>query len=268
MERIVEAVLAPGGVAATAAPGAVAHVVEIGPGRGALTGPLLSRGLSVVALELDGGLAAALRLRLPPERLTIVEGDAVTFDLDALVALAGGPPVPLVGNLPYESATPMVRRFVRRPDLFPRVVVMVQKEVAERIAAGPGTPGYGFLSVDVAAHAAAARLFDVAPGEFSPPPKVVSSVVALVPRPPRPGTAGALAVASAGFASRRKTLLNALGARWGRERAAGALRAAGLPATTRAEEIGLDAFERLAAALPPPGDGGRDVDLPARSGSG
>ena len=160
----------------------------------------------------------------------------------------------------------MVRRFVRRPDLFSRVVVMVQREVADRIVAGPGSPGYGFLTVDVAAHAAASRLFDVAPGEFSPPPKVVSSVVELLPRPPRPRAAAALAVASAGFASRRKTLLNALGARWGREVAAAALARAALPFTTRAEEVDLDAFERLAAALVPPGEDG--VPDPIRRGSG
>jgi 16S rRNA (adenine1518-N6/adenine1519-N6)-dimethyltransferase len=203
-------------------------VVEIGPGRGALTRPLLSRGVRVVAFEIDGVIAAAL-------------------------AEAGAaPPVPLVGNLPYDAATPMIRAFVRRPDLFSRLVVMVQKEVADRLVAPPRNPAYGYLTLDAGAHASARRLFDVKSHAFSPPPKIVSSVLELVPRPASPTAGAALAAASAGFSQRRKTLVNALAPAYGRDEAAAAVGAQGLPPTVRAEELSLADFEALAGRLGPP----------------
>ena len=145
----------------------------------------------------------------------------------------------------------MVRAFARRHDVFSRLVVMVQREVAERICGRPGDDGYGFLSVDIAFHAAARRLFDVPPGDFTPRPKVVSTVVELVPAPPADGAAAAISVASAGFAVRRKTLTNALGAVWGREAASAAVAGAGLSATARAEELAPEAFLGLARLLGP-----------------
>lgn len=226
-------------------------VVEIGPGTGALTRPLLSRGVRVVAVEVDAGLAARLKADLGERGLFLVDGDAREADVGAALSAAGVvPPVPLVGNLPYESATPMIRAFVRRPDLYARLVVMVQKEVAQRLVASPGAEAYGFLSVDVAAHAGARLLFDVARGDFSPPPRVVSAVVELVPRVPEPGTADALLLASAGFTSRRKTLLNALSAVRDREAVRLAIAAAGLKADVRAETLGLPELRSLAARLP------------------
>jgi 16S rRNA (adenine1518-N6/adenine1519-N6)-dimethyltransferase len=145
----------------------------------------------------------------------------------------------------------MVRAFARRGELFSRLVVMVQREVAERICSRPGEDGYGFLSVDLAFHARARRLFDVPPGDFTPRPKVVSSVVELVPVEPAGDAAAAIAVASAGFAVRRKTLTNALGAAWGREAAAAAVAGAGLAPTARAEELPPEAFLALARLLGP-----------------
>lgn len=234
------------------APAAGSWVVEVGPGRGALTRPLLARGVRVLAIEVDARLAAHLTAELGGESLRVVAADALAFDPAAALADAGAaPPVPLVANLPYESATPMVRAFARRRDLFSRLVVMVQREVAERICGRPGEDGYGFLSVDVALHAAARRLFDVPPGDFAPRPKVVSSVVEIVPAEPSEGAAAAIAVASAGFSVRRKTLTNALGAAWGREASAAAVAAAGLPATARAEELPPEAFLGLARLLGP-----------------
>ncbi len=227
-------------------------VLEIGPGRGALTRPLLSRGIRVLAVEIDGLLAARLTAELGCDALRVIEADALRFDPAAALAEAGAaPPVPLVANLPYESATPMVRAFARRPDLFSRLVVMVQREVAERICGRPGEDGYGFLSVDVALHAKARRLFDVPPGDFTPRPKVVSSVVELVPAAAPDGAAAAISVASAGFGVRRKTLTNALGAAWGREAAAAAVAGAGLSPTARAEELAPEAFLALARLLGP-----------------
>ena len=142
-------------------------VLEVGPGRGALTRPLLARGTRVLAVEVDGRLVARLTEELGCDLLRLIEADALRFDPAAALAEAGAaPPVPLVANLPYESATPMVRAFARRRDLFSRLVVMVQREVAERICSRPGEDGYGFLSVDVAFHAKARRLFDVPPGDY------------------------------------------------------------------------------------------------------
>ena len=228
-------------------------VVEIGPGRGALTRPLLSRGIRVVAFEIDGVLADALRRELAGSPLTVLTADALRVDVAAALADAGAaPPVPLVGNLPYESATPMIRAFVRRPDLFSRLVVMVQKEVGDRLVASPRTPAYGYLTLDAGAHAAARRLFDVKPHAFSPPPKVMSTVLELIPRPAGDGAAAALAAASAGFSQRRKTLVNALSPSYGREGAAAAVAALGLLPTVRAEELSLSEFEALAVRLGPP----------------
>ncbi len=227
--------------------------MEIGPGRGALTRALLDRGVRVLAFEIDPPLAARLSVELSERALFVETEDALRADVGATLARIGAePPVPLVGNLPYESATPMIRAFVRRPDLYARLVVMVQKEVADRLVAPPSGDAYGFLTLDVGAHASARKLFDVARGEFSPPPKVTSSVVELVPRSPVPDADAALRVASAGFTSRRKTLVNALAPLWGRERASRSVAEAGLPPTTRAETLGLDAFRTLSHLLGAP----------------
>jgi len=226
--------------------------VEVGPGKGALTRPLLARGLNVLAVEVDARLAARLHEELGGEALRVVEADALAFDAAGALAEAGAvPPVPLVANLPYESATPMVRAFARRRDLFARLVVMVQREVADRICSRPGDDGYGFLSVDVGLHAAARRLFDVPPGDFSPRPKVVSTVIELVPAAPPEDASVAIAVASAGFGVRRKTLVNGLGPVWGREAASEAVASAGLLPTVRAEEVPPEGFLALARRLGP-----------------
>ncbi len=226
--------------------------MEVGPGKGALTRPLLARGLNVLAVEVDARLAARLHEELGGEALRVVEADALAFDAAGALAEAGAvPPVPLVANLPYESATPMVRAFARRRDLFARLVVMVQREVADRICSRPGDDGYGFLSVDVGLHAAARRLFDVPPGDFSPRPKVVSTVIELVPAAPPEDASVAIAVASAGFGVRRKTLVNGLGPVWGREAASEAVASAGLLPTVRAEEVPPEGFLALARRLGP-----------------
>jgi 16S rRNA (adenine1518-N6/adenine1519-N6)-dimethyltransferase len=229
-------------------------VVEIGPGRGALTGALLERGIRVVAFEIDPGLAAALVRDLGERPLFVETADALEVDVAEALERAGAtPPVRLVGNLPYESATPMLRAFVRRADLFSRLVVMIQKEVADRLVAPPGGKAYGFLTLDVGAHASARRLFDVGPSDFTPPPLVTSSVVELVPRVPPEGFEAALKIASAGFTSRRKTLINALTPLWGREKAHASVSALGLLPTVRAETLSLDTFRALVPLLGPPG---------------
>ena len=161
-------------------------VVEIGPGRGALTERLLRRAARVVAVELDSGLAAHLRLKFSGNpRLEVVEGDALDTDLTQW-----GPAV-IAGNLPYYAATPIVEKTVRLP--VPRAVFLVQKEVAERLVAQPGTRAYGFLTVATAMFAGARLLFEVKPSAFYPPPKVDSAVVLLEPRALPSGLDGAQA---------------------------------------------------------------------------
>ena len=152
-------------------------VVEIGPGRGALTELLLARARRVVAIEYDRALAAVLRERYAGDsRLTIVERDVLEVQL---ADVAGGPFV-LVGNVPYYITTPIVFLGLTRPRPL-RAVYLVQREVAERIVAPPGTRAYGALSVNVQAVAHAELLFRVPAGAFRPPPKVESAVVRIVP---------------------------------------------------------------------------------------
>ena len=153
-------------------------VVEIGPGRGGLTEHLLSRAARVIAIEVDRMLAANLRERYAGEsRLDVVENDVLETNLGLL---AGGD-FALVGNVPYFITTPILFHALRPPRPT-RAVYLVQKEVAERLSAAPGTKAYGALTVNVGALASAETLFRVPPGAFSPPPSVDSAVVRITPR--------------------------------------------------------------------------------------
>jgi len=231
-----------------ALPAAPPRVVEIGPGRGALTRPLLARFPRVRAVELDRALAAALPPALgSPAGLEVMAADALEVDLDALAS--GGPWV-LAGNLPYSVGTAIVRRVVRRGDLFPVAVVMVQLEVARRLTAGPGGRDRGLLSLEVEGCAEAELLLTVPARCFAPSPEVTSAVVRLRPRPPdrRPAHLdAALALAATAFTHRRKKLANALA---GTFPGGGAeLAAAGIGAGARAENLTLAQWLALAAAL-------------------
>ncbi len=153
-------------------------VVEIGPGRGALTDILVHRAARVIAIEIDRALAARLRDRHADNpRVTVVERDVLEVDL----AEAAGGPFVLAGNVPYYITTPIIFHALV-PPLPLRAVYLVQREVAERAAAGPGSGTYGALSVNVQAVANVEILFRVAPGAFHPPPKVDSAVIRLTPR--------------------------------------------------------------------------------------
>src|SRR5262249_22097597 len=144
------------------------------PGRGALTEKLIERADRVVAIELDSELAAELRVRRP--ELTLVERNALDVDWNQW-----GPGV-LTGNLPYYIATAMISKYLRAPGELSHAVFLIQKEVAERITAKPGTRDYGYFSVECQFLAEAEYLFTVAPGAFRPPPKVDSAVIRLTPR--------------------------------------------------------------------------------------
>lgn len=191
-------------IAAAACPAHEDLVVEIGPGRGALTEKLLHRAGRVVAIELDPDLAAHLRLKFAVEpHLEIVEGDALATDFGQW------PGAPIAGNLPYYVATPIIERTIRLP--IPRAVFLIQKEVAERLVAQPGTRAYGFLTVATAVFATARILFEVKPSAFRPPPKVDSAVVLLEPHAPLVSEADAfLGFAAHSFRHKRKTLRNNL----------------------------------------------------------
>jgi 16S rRNA (adenine1518-N6/adenine1519-N6)-dimethyltransferase len=207
-------------------------VVEIGPGRGALTEKLLERADRVAAIELDAELAEHIRTRWPAVEL--VEANALDVDWSQWGAGV------LTGNLPYYIATPLISRYLRRPGLLSSAVFLIQKEVAERITAKPGTREYGYFSVECQFLARTEYLFTVPPGAFRPPPKVDSAVIRLTPN--QVVDTAFLAFVSICFRQKRKTLKNNL-------------REAYDPApdiSRRAEELTVDEFADLFRTLGPP----------------
>jgi 16S rRNA (adenine1518-N6/adenine1519-N6)-dimethyltransferase len=186
------------------------HLVEIGPGPGALTAQLLARTPRIDAVEIDRDLAQALRERWP-ETLTLHEGDALDFDFTQLAAQRGGK-LRLAGNLPYNISTPLLFHFLAHRAVISDLTVMLQREVVERMAAPPGSGEYGRLTVMLAPWFDIDHLFDVGPGAFQPPPRVWSAVARLdVLAQPRFELPAAFAeVVSRAFSQRRKTLRNSL----------------------------------------------------------
>ncbi|HXK02544.1 MAG TPA: 16S rRNA (adenine(1518)-N(6)/adenine(1519)-N(6))-dimethyltransferase RsmA [Verrucomicrobiae bacterium] len=178
-------------------------VIEIGPGRGALTGKLLERADRVIAIEVDAELVEYLRARFSSPRFEVLHGDVLQTDLGRWGRAA------IAGNLPYYITSPILEKAVRlRPT---RAVFLVQKEVAQRLAAKPGTRDYGYLTVQTAAFASVRVLFDVKPGAFRPPPKVDSAVVLLEPRESEvPDREAFLEFVGRCFRQKRKTLRNNL----------------------------------------------------------
>jgi 16S rRNA (adenine1518-N6/adenine1519-N6)-dimethyltransferase len=194
--------------------------LEIGPGHGALTRPLAARAARVVACEIDAALVAELRRDLPPN-LDIIGADFLLLGADRVRAeVSSDSPPPgrlrVAGNLPYNVASPILRKLVELYGAglpFVDATVMLQREVADRVTASPGSRDYGVLTIRIRRLADATPLLALPPGAFRPPPKVHSTVVRLIfhppdPRPTNPGTFDALTEAI--FTRRRKTLLNAL----------------------------------------------------------
>ena len=219
-------------IARAACPSPTDLVVEIGPGRGALTEKLLQHAARVVAVEVDPFLVEHLRRKFAAEpRLEIVEADVLAADL------ARWGRASVAGNLPYYITSPIVERVLRARPV--RAVFLVQQEVAARLTAAPGSRDYGFLTVQTALFARAARLFGIRPSAFHPPPKVDSAVVLLEPHPD-PVLADPdsfLRFVAQCFAHKRKTLRNNLADAWGRERID-----AWPEAAFRAEQIPLEGF--------------------------
>jgi 16S rRNA (adenine1518-N6/adenine1519-N6)-dimethyltransferase len=195
------------------APTATETIVEIGPGTGALTSLLVERAGRVIAVEFDKKLAPLLTERFGSfANFELLMADALTTDFCA--AILPSRSARLVANLPYNISTAIVQRLIAERACFEDLVLMLQREVVERLLAPPGTTDRGFISVLVEAYCEAEKLFDVAPGAFRPPPKVWSSVMRLKFRP-RINTEDAdetllWEVVSAGFAQKRKTILNNL----------------------------------------------------------
>src|SRR5882757_3022644 len=240
-----------GRIARAAGPFEGVDVVEIGPGPGGLTRALLAQGARVIAVERDDralGALAEIAARYPG-RLEIIAADAIDFDPRPLVGRA---PTRVVANLPYNIATALLVAWLTTepwPPWYDRLVLMFQREVAERIVAVPGSKSYGRLSVLTRWRCEARILFDIAPSAFVPQPKVTSSLVALVPRiSPLACARGALErVTQAAFGQRRKMLRQSLKS-LGRD-PLGLLAATGIAPTARAEEIPIEGFVALARAL-------------------
>lgn len=234
-------------------------VLEIGPGIGCLTRELCRRAGKVVSVELDPSLPPVLAETMAGEdNFVLVSGDVLKLDIHRLVDEHFAGLTPLVcANLPYNAATPILRALVET-GRFETLTVMVQREVAQRLAATPGTGAYGALSVYMQYHTVPELLFDVPPECFLPAPKVTSSVIRCRRREApavdhRCGEDFFFRSVQAAFALRRKTLCNSLctafGSRLGKEGVAAAVERCGLAPSVRGEALGLDEFAALADSL-------------------
>jgi len=231
-------------IVASIAPREGDTLVEIGPGQGAITAPLASSGATLHAIEFDRDLAATLRMKYAGSaRVTIHEADALKFDY---ASLRGD--LRLVGNLPYNISTPLLFRLLDFLGHIRDMHFMLQKEVVDRLAAEPGSKAYGRLTVMLGCRAEVVPLFDVPPESFSPPPKVMSSVLRIRPRVSAiaiDDPARFSALVAQGFSQRRKTLHNALKGHV----TDAELESVGIDPGARAEQVPIDGWARLANRL-------------------
>jgi 16S rRNA (adenine1518-N6/adenine1519-N6)-dimethyltransferase len=220
------------------------HLVEIGPGEGAITGELLARTGTLDAIEIDRDLFAALQTRFGDRGLRLHNADALKFDFRRLAASDGK--IRVVGNLPYNVSTPLLFHLLGQAGCIRDMHFMLQKEVVERMAATPGSKTYGRLSVSLQARCVVTPLFDIGAGAFRPPPKVESSFVRLVPYqvPPCPVIDFATfdRVLVQAFSRRRKTLRNALAGLVSAED----LAALGIAPGLRPEQVDVAGFVAIA----------------------
>jgi len=220
------------------------RLVEIGPGQGAITFPLLRRHGELTAIEFDRDLITPLMEASEGiGRLTIIHKDVLSVDFGKL---ANGERLRLVGNLPYNLSSPILFHALEHAEAITDMVFMLQKEVVDRMAAGPGSKVYGRLSVMLQAYCQVTPLFVVPPGAFRPPPKVDSAVVRMVPKPRADVSVNDHArfsdIVRAAFGQRRKTLRNALSGVC----ESSEIEAAGISPDARAEQVEVAAFVRLA----------------------
>nr|BAL54089.1 dimethyladenosine transferase [uncultured Gammaproteobacteria bacterium] len=235
-------------IVALLAPQAGDHLVEIGPGQGALTRYLLPHCRRLDAIEIDYDLVEELQAQFTAaQNLHIHRADALNFDFTQLAE--GTKALRIVGNLPYNISTPLLFHLFEQKQAIRDMLFMLQKEVVERLAAPPGSRQYGRLSVMAQYHCRIVKRFTVAPASFYPPPKVVSALVELTPHPTPPVEVGDYAcfqaVVAAAFGQRRKTLRNALKSLLAEE----TIRACGIDPSARAENLPLSAFAALSRTL-------------------
>jgi 16S rRNA (adenine1518-N6/adenine1519-N6)-dimethyltransferase len=238
-------------------------VIEIGPGRGMLTDLLVRRAKKVIGIELDHILAAQMRMRYATlQNVEILESDFVTVEWRSMVGRRPGPlhdlrptqpeTVDVVGNIPYYVTSDIVLRILREHAHIGRAVVMVQREVADRIAAEPGSRDYGLLSATVQLFARADKLFTLPPGAFDPPPEVHSTVVRLTMAPRADelqiNPDAFVEMLKIAFAQKRKTLINNLKGSYG-DRAARALKSASVKPDARAEALPLEKMAAIFRSL-------------------
>jgi 16S rRNA (adenine1518-N6/adenine1519-N6)-dimethyltransferase len=239
-------------------------VVEIGPGRGMLTDQLVKRARRVIGIELDHVLAAQMRMRYATlQNVEILESDFVTVEWISMVGRRPGPlhdlrptqpeTVDIIGNLPYYVTSDIVLRILEEYQNIGRAVVMVQREVADRLAAEPGSRDYGLLSATAQLFARVENLFTLPPEAFDPPPKVHSSLLRLTMEPRMSELqveAGPFVeMLKLAFAQKRKTLVNNLKGRYDDKAVRAALKAAGVRADVRAEALPLEKMAALFRAL-------------------
>ena len=240
-------------------------VIEIGPGQGMLTNLLVRRAKKIIGIELDHVLAAQIRMRYATLRnVEILESDFVTVEWQSMVGRRPGPlhdlrptqpeTVDIIGNLPYYVTSDIVLRILEEHESIGRAVIMVQREVADRIAASPGSRDYGLLSATAQLFARVDLLFTLPPGAFNPPPQVHSSVLRLTMAPRlnelQVEAAPFLELLKLSFAQKRKTLANNLKARYGARDLNAAFKAAGIKMDARAEALPLEKMAALFWALP------------------
>ncbi|TXH66617.1 MAG: 16S rRNA (adenine(1518)-N(6)/adenine(1519)-N(6))-dimethyltransferase RsmA [Lysobacteraceae bacterium] len=224
------------------------RIVEIGPGQGALTFPLLERHGELTAIEFDRDLLEPLRAAAQTHgALRLIHADVMDVDFSALAREStDAPQIRLVGNLPYNLSSPILFHALEHAAVIRDMHFMLQKEVVERMAAAPGSKVYGRLSVMLQAYCTVTALFKVPPGAFRPPPKVDSAVVRLAPRPPAQvgivDPSRFAAIVRAAFGQRRKTLRNALAGLC----AAREIQEAGIDPQSRAEQLAVADFVGLA----------------------
>jgi 16S rRNA (adenine1518-N6/adenine1519-N6)-dimethyltransferase len=228
-------------------------VVEIGPGGGAITGALAVRASHVIAVELDHELALRLRVHFSPNKVTVAEQDVLDFDF-AKAATTAGERLRMVGNLPYYITSPILLKLAGSHAALDVAVLMVQREVADRVTARPGSRDYGLLSVTVQMYGPAEPLFTLAPDAFTPPPDVHSTVFRwrFAPRFEELGVdeAGFLHFVRQAFAQKRKTLANNLrAAGFTPATAAHAMAEAGVDPQVRAEALSIEEFAALWKSL-------------------
>lgn len=224
-------------------------VVEIGPGRGVLTERLVETGASIVAVEIDQELIPVLQRRFADKaNFQVIEADFLTVDVDAVLGSIPSQRVKIVGNLPYYISTPIIQRLITLGPRFDRAVLMLQREVVERLTAEPGNSERGFITVLTENSFKTKHLFDVPPEAFFPAPKVWSSVMRIIPTGVDPGDHAKLApLLSAAFAQKRKTILNNL--RTYISNAGELLHLSGIEPSRRAETLTLEEWKRLCSAI-------------------